>query len=170
MVRGKLKYLLHVTNGCCRSYVANHGSVRLDSALRGFRHYEPGIALNLRRIATRPTEDDLLRWDRRSLEKGIWEADEGLLPSKRTFARRFFENGGCSFCLAERSLDLGFKRNLTTILNKGSRVESEFSDDLVLLGELPKLLDESNSTLLGGTCSASGKGDVTVKVLSPVHD
>jgi hypothetical protein len=35
---------------------------------------------------------------------------------------------------AEHSLDLGFKRNLTMILNEGSRVGSDFSDDLVHLG------------------------------------
>jgi hypothetical protein len=71
---------------------------------------------------------------------------------------------------AECSLDVGFKRNLTTILNEGSRVESDFSDDLVHLGSQPKLLGRSNSTFLEGTCTASGKGDVTVKVLSPVYD
>jgi hypothetical protein len=90
--------MFDVTNECCRLFVALHGSVRKASALRGFRHYEPGIALNLRQIATRPTEDDLLRGDRRSLEKGKWEADEGRLPSKRMFAQCFFEHGGCSSC------------------------------------------------------------------------
>jgi hypothetical protein len=34
--------MFDVTNGCCRLFVAIHGSVRKDSTLRGFRHYEPG--------------------------------------------------------------------------------------------------------------------------------
>jgi hypothetical protein len=65
------------------------------------------------------------RWESGRVSRGSELRDgyfERPRPSRRSDAGTFTSNAGRFSVHAERSLDLGFKWNLTTILNEGSRI------------------------------------------------